>query len=219
MANNQSVWCSQGCALAVLMAASALVASPQGRPAQGAGNEGAPAGGSGFSAMESRAVTPPGYRIGPDDVLTIHVWKEPEASIPEAVVRSDGRISLPMVKEVEAAGLTPPELERALTEKFSQFIHQPEVTVLVKQINSLKVFVVGGVKKEGSIRLHGSMTVLQALAEAGGLTEFAKKKRIYVMRTENGKPSRIPFNYEAVLRGQAEQDFPVKPGDTIVVPQ
>jgi polysaccharide export outer membrane protein len=172
-------------------------------------------------AVAARTGTPPvRYEIGAGDVLEINVWKEPEASAKDATVRSDGRISLPIIKEVDVLGLTPAQLEKRLTERFAEFIHEPQVTVLVKSVNSEKVYLVGGLKKEGSIRFQTSMTVLQALAEGGGLTDFAKKKNIYVLRNVNNKQVRLPFNYEAVIKGaQAEQNFLVWPGDTIVVPQ
>ena len=160
-----------------------------------------------------------GFHIGVGDILEVHVWKEAEASVPQVVVRSDGKISLPIVKEVEVLGLTPSQLEKILVEKYARFIHDPEVTVLVKQINSEKVYLVGALRKPGSIPLQASMTVLQALAEGGGFTEFAKKNKIYVLRSEDGKQVRYPFNYDSVVRGEhLEQNFQVIAGDTIVVP-
>ena len=163
---------------------------------------------------------PAEYRIGSGDILRIHVWKEPDASIPAVTVRSDGKIALPIVKEIEVAGLTLRELEKILTEKFSRFINDPEITVVAKEIQSEKVYLVGAVKKEGSFLLKSPMTVLQVLAEAGGFTDFAKKKKIYVLRTKNQNQSRLPFNYEAVIKGEnMEQNILVLPGDTIVVPQ
>ncbi len=173
--------------------------------------------------METISGTPglkPSYRIGARDVLQVLVWKEPEVSAPEVVVRSDGKISLPILKEVEVVGLTPAELERQLTEKLSRFINAPEVTVLAREINSEKVYLVGAVKREGPIAFRSSMTVLQALAEVGGVTDYAKKKSIYILRTENQKQIRLRFNYEDVIKGERpEQNVLVLPGDTIVVPQ
>ncbi len=163
---------------------------------------------------------PTGYRIGSGDVLSIHVWKEPDVTVPAVTVRSDGKISLPIVKEVEATGLTPAELEASLTEKLARFISAPEVTVVVREIHSEKVYLVGGVKREGSMVMKYPMTVLQVLAEAGGLTDFAKKKKIYLLRTENHQQRRLRFDFEAVIKGERpEQNILVKPGDTIVVPQ
>jgi len=161
-----------------------------------------------------------GYRIGPGDVLEINVWKEPQLSTGAAVVRSDGRISLPLVKEVDALGLTPGELERILSEKFSQFLEVPEVTVIVKEVHSEKVYVIGGVKKPGSVDLYSQLTVLQVLAEAGGLTEYAKKGGIFVLRKNGDKQVRLHFDYNAQLKGKpGKPEIVLQPGDTVVVPQ
>ena len=173
------------------------------------------------SLDKPRYAMPEGYRIGSGDALQIHVWKEPEASVPSVTVRPDGRIALPMVKEVEVVGLTPAELEKVLTEKYARFFtNQPEVSVVVRDIQSEKVYLVGAVRREGSLLLKSPMTILQVLAEAGGVSEYAKRKKIYVLRTQNNKQTRLPFNYEAVIKGeQPEQNIMVLPGDTIVVPQ
>lgn len=164
--------------------------------------------------------TLPDYRIGSGDVLRISVWREAEVSVDGVAVRSDGKISLPLIREVYALGLMPIELEAVLTREFAKLINNPVVTVIVKEINSQKVYLVGGVIRPGSLMLRTPMTILQVLAEAGGLTDFAKKKKIYIIRTEGGQESRIQFNYEAVLKGEnPEQNIPVRPGDTIVVPE
>jgi polysaccharide export outer membrane protein len=163
---------------------------------------------------------PAGFRIGAGDVLQINVWKEPEASVPAAVVRPDGKISLPLVKELDVQGLTPTELEKLLTAKLDQYIHGADVTVVIKEIRSKRVYLVGAVKREGTIPLLSNMSVLQVLAEAGGLTEYAKKKKIYVLREENGKRNRYPFDYEAVIKGEhMDENIAILPDDTIVVPQ
>lgn len=170
-------------------------------------------------AEPNRSASSSTYRIGAGDVLQVTVWKEPEASAPTVAVRPDGKISLPIVREVEAAGLTTTELEQVLTEKYSKFINGAEVSVVPREINSQKVYLVGAVRREGPIRLLTSMTVLQALAEAGGLTDFAKRKDIYVLRTENKKQIRLPFNYKEVIKGQRmEQNILIQTGDLIVVP-
>jgi len=162
---------------------------------------------------------PEGYVIGAGDVLQIVVWKEPDASVPSVVVRPDGKIALPLVKEIEVAGLTPVEAEHRLTEKLQKLIVGADVTVIVTQVNSKKIYVIGAVKKEGPIPIKYRMTVLQALTEAGGITDFAKRKKIYILRTENGRQYRLPFNYEEVIRGEhIEQNIWVTPDDTIVVP-
>ncbi|MEX2300254.1 MAG: polysaccharide biosynthesis/export family protein [Bryobacterales bacterium] len=164
--------------------------------------------------------TLPDYRIGSGDVLRISVWREAEVSVDGVAVRSDGKISLPLIREVYALGLMPIELETVLTREFAKLINNPVVTVIVKEINSQKVYLMGGVVRPGSLLLRTPMTILQVLAEAGGLTDFAKKKKIYIIRKEGGQESRIQFNYEAVLKGDnPEQNIPVRPGDTIVVPE
>lgn len=160
------------------------------------------------------------YRIGPGDVLIVNVWKEPEASAPSVVVRSDGKISLPLVKEIDVLDRTPAEVEKTVAEKLSRFIHGAEVSVLVREIHSKKAYVIGAVRKEGPVPLRYRMSVLQALSEAGGINEYAKRKKIYVLRAINGVQQRFPFNYDEVIRGQrVEQNLWVQPEDTIVVPQ
>jgi polysaccharide export outer membrane protein len=162
----------------------------------------------------------PDYHIGAGDVLKISVWREPDASVDGVAVRSDGKISLPLIREVFALGLMPSELEQLLTREFSRYINNPAVTVIVKEINSQKVYLVGGVVRPGSLPLRTPMTVLQVLAEAGGLTDYAKRKKIYILRKDAGQESRIYFNYEAVLKGESpEQNISVRAGDTIVVPE
>ena len=162
---------------------------------------------------------PQGYRIGAGDVLQIVVWRETDASVPEAVVRSDGRISLPLIGDIEAAGLSPAELETSLVRRLSQFYNTPVVSVLTKAINSRWVYVSGNVKREGPVALTRPMNVLQALQEAGGLSEWARKTKIYVLRKSGGKQEKLPFNYKAVINGgHLEQNVDLLPNDTIVVP-
>ncbi len=169
------------------------------------------------SAAQPISVAGPSYVIGADDVLLISVWKEPDltATLP---VRPDGNISLPLLNDVVAAGLSPTQLAAAITEKLRKFVADPRVTVVVTQINSQKIFVMGEVQHTGAIQLLPNMTVLQALADAG-FTQFANTKGIYVLRTENGQQRKIPVNYKRLLKGQAiDQNIMLKPGDTIVVP-
>jgi polysaccharide export outer membrane protein len=162
---------------------------------------------------------PPGYRIGAGDNLEINVWKEAEASVQSVIVRPDGKITLPLVKEVDVLGLTPEELEKVLVARLSSKLVQPDVTVVIREIRSKKVYLVGAVNKVGPVALLSNMTVLQVLAEAGGITEYGKKKKIYIMRTENGKQVKLPFNYDAVIKGEhMEQNIQILPDDTIVVP-
>jgi len=160
------------------------------------------------------------YRIGPGDVLQINVWKEPEMSIPGVAVRPDGKISMLLIGEITVRGLSPVGLEELLTAKYTEYIKGARVSVLVKEINSQKVYLIGEVKKEGAIRLQSPMTILQAIAEAGGLTDYARKKRIYVLRLDGSTQRSISFDYDAVIRGQkVEQNVLVAPGDTIIVPR
>ena len=168
--------------------------------------------------MPAGVATTPDYVIGPDDVLTIVFWREKDMSA-DLTVRPDGKISLPLLNDVHAAGLTPDQLRARLTEAASKYIEEPTVTVVVKAINSRKVFIMGQVGKPGPYPLTGPINVLQLLALAGGLLEFADAERIVIMRTENGKPISYPFNYkDVVTRRNLQQNIELKPGDTVVVP-
>jgi polysaccharide export outer membrane protein len=158
------------------------------------------------------------YKIGPQDVLRIDVWKEPDITR-IAPVRPDGRISLPLLNDVQAAGLTPSQLAATLTEGLKKFITNPQVTVSVSEINSRRVYVTGEVTKPGAFPLLPNMTVLQALSSSGGFSQFAKIKGIYVLRVEDGKQVKHPFNYKDVVSGKKpELNIPLQPGDVIVVP-
>lgn len=162
---------------------------------------------------------PDDYQIGAGDGLHIAVWHEPDATVPSVVVRPDGRISMPLLKEVDVLGLTPSQLEARITEQLKKYLTAPDVTVIVTAVNSKKVYLVGAVKKEGPIAYTYRMTVLQALSEAGGLTDYAKRKKIYVLRNQNGREFRLPFDYDGVLKGEhMELNIPLMSGDTIVVP-
>jgi polysaccharide biosynthesis/export protein len=164
-------------------------------------------------------VAPPSdYIIGPDDILHIAFWREKDLSS-EVVVRPDGKISLSLLNDVQAAGLTPDQLRQQITELAGRFVTDPSVTVVVKAINSRKVFVTGQVNKPGTYALNDKMTILQMLAVAGGLAEFAKGEKIVVMRTESGQTKSYKFNYKDVREGKhLEQNIALRPGDTIVVP-
>ena len=162
---------------------------------------------------------PDEYRIGEGDVVQVSVWGEPTASVGSVVVRPDGKITMPLIKDIAVAGLTPTEAEKQITDKLSAQIKAADVTVIVNQINSKKVFIVGAVKKEGPISYTYRMTVMQAISEAGGLTDYAKKKKIYVLRNENGRQYQLRFDYDAVLKGEhMELNIPLEPGDTLVIP-
>jgi len=159
------------------------------------------------------------YVIGNDDMLAINVWKEAEISR-SVPVRSDGKISLPLVGELQATGRTPFKLEQDIAERLKNYISDPEVTVIVQQINSQKFNIVGQVVKPGSYPLASATTVLDAIAVAGGFRDFAKKKSIYVLRQNaDGTQTRIPFNYKEVIKGQnPSENAKLQPHDTIVVP-
>lgn len=160
------------------------------------------------------------YRIGAGDILGVEVWKEPEASAPTVAVRPDGSVSLPMIGEIQAAGLTPHEFEDALKAKYGEYLRVAGIVVTVKEVHSQKVYVIGEVKKEGPLRLEGPMTVLQALAEVGGVTDYAKRNKIYVLRTSQTGKEIFRFDYNAVVRGQKmDGNIVLAPGDTIVVPR
>lgn len=159
------------------------------------------------------------FVIGNDDVLAINVWKEPDVSraIP---VRSDGKISLPLVGELQAAGRTPLQLEQEIADKLKIYIGEPEVTVIVQQINSQKFNILGQVTRPGSYPMASAVTVLDAIAVAGGFKDFAKQKSIYILRQNaDGTQTRLPFNYKDVVNGRkTEQNIKLQPQDTIVVP-
>jgi polysaccharide export outer membrane protein len=160
------------------------------------------------------------FVIGNDDVLAINVWKEPDISRPTVSVRSDGKISLPLVGEVQAAGLTPLKLEKDIASKLKNFISEPEVTVMVQQVNSQKFNILGQVARPGTYVIANSPTVLDAIALAGGFRDFAKQKSIYVLRQNaDGSQTRIPFNYKEVVKTQSPaQNIKLQPRDTIIVP-
>jgi polysaccharide export outer membrane protein len=159
------------------------------------------------------------YIIGPQDVLQVTVWKEPEMSAPAVPVRPDGKISLPLIDDVQAADLTPMKLANVIAEKLKKFVQDPQVSVIVTGVNSKRVYILGEVQHPGPLMMLPEMTVLQALSSAGGLSQFANAKKIYVLRTENGAQQKFPFNYKQALKGEnPQQNFVMKPGDTIVVP-
>ena len=161
---------------------------------------------------------PPDYVIGPDDVLGIVYWKDKDMTT-DAHVRPDGRIALPLLNDVQAAGLTPEQLREKLTEESKKYMEDPSITVLVRQINSRKAFITGEVNKPGPYPLITPTSVMQLIAMAGGLKEYANGKGIIIMRTENGRPISLKFNYKDVIAGKnLKQNVELKPGDTVVVP-
>ena len=170
------------------------------------------------AAAPAGVTLPPGYLIGPEDVLTIVVWREKDMST-DAVVRPDGQISIPLLNDLQAAGLTPDQLKASIEKLASKLMAEPNATVIVKAINSRKVHIVGNVIKGGTFPLTGEMTVLQLIAQAGGLQEWADSKHITVMRKENGKDVALKFNYNDVVKQKnLQQNVLLKPGDTVIVP-
>ncbi len=170
------------------------------------------------SSAAQAAAEDPTYKIGAQDVLRIDVWRE-EQLTRTVPVRPDGKITLPLLNDVQAVGLTPMELAGVIREELKKYITNPQVTVSVSEINSRRIYVTGEVTKAGAYQLLPHMTVLQALTGSGGFTAFARIKNIYVLRTENGKPVKIPFNYKEAIAGRnPAQNIELQPGDVVVVP-
>jgi polysaccharide export outer membrane protein len=170
----------------------------------------------GGSTVQKAPPTDPNYIIGAQDVLDISVWKE-ETLSKTVPVRPDGKISLPLLNDVQASGLTPTQLATQITQDLKKFVTDPQVTVIVREINSQRVYLLGEVARAGAYPLLPGMTVLQALSSAGGFTQFANLRKIYVLRVENGKQEKFPFNYKEAL-SKGDQNIFLKAGDTIVVP-
>jgi polysaccharide export outer membrane protein len=170
------------------------------------------------AANGTAAALPPGYMIGAGDVLSIVVWRDKDMSA-DVTVRPDGKISLPLINEIPAAGSTPEELRARVTEAAGKLVADPDVTVLVKEIRSRNVYITGNVAKPSTYPMNGEMTVLQLIAVAGGLQDWAKSDKILVVRTEGGKQHFFRFNYKAVVeQSRTADNIVLKPGDTVVVP-
>jgi polysaccharide export outer membrane protein len=196
--------------MVVLMTSAARSQAPSARPDKDSGAK-APA--------QDRVVPvqpPESYRVGADDELAISVWHEPELS-QSVVVRPDGMITLPLLNDIKVIGLSTLELQALLTEKLKTLVNDPQVTIVVKNIRSLKVFLVGSVAKQGMYSLNAGMTVLELITEGGGLGPFAKSNAIYILRTVDGKRIRIGFNYKKAIQGKGENPV-LKSGDMVVVP-
>ena len=171
------------------------------------------------SDAAASGVRPESYVIGAEDVISVFVWKEPDMS-KSVPVRPDGMISLPLVGEVKAAGYTPVQLQGVLADAMKKYVSDPQVTVVVEKIASLSFNIVGEVNHPGYFPLTRRMTVLDAVAMAGGFKDFAKTKKVYVLRAgPNGTEQRLPFNYNEVIKGKnPQQNIELQPRDTIVVP-
>lgn len=205
----------QAAALAAVGAATLAAQAPVPKPAPPA------AAAASVPAPTDNVAVPPGYVIGTDDVLSIVFWREKDISS-DAVVRPDGKISLPLVNEVQASGLTPEQLRQQVTEAAKKYLDDPTVSVVVKQINSRNVYITGMVGKAGKYPLSDHMTVVQLIAMAGGLQEFADKKHISIIHVER-RPDGVPwshsFNYEDFMnRRNLGANIELKPGDTVIVP-
>lgn len=223
MALNTKFLRSMQTAALLLLVSAGLFAQSQNAPAQQA-----PSPSADKQAAENRTAgsqpaekgrSDDSYVIGANDVLAINVWKEPDVSR-SVPVRSDGKISLPLVGELQAGGQTPRQLEQEITKRLQSYISEPEVTVIVTESKSQKVNILGMVARPGTYLLSGSTTVLDAIAMSGGFKDFAKKKSIYVLRANaDGTQKRIPFNYKEVIKGtNPEQNVKLLAGDTVVVP-
>jgi polysaccharide export outer membrane protein len=164
------------------------------------------------------APAPPDYVIGVDDVLSVLFWNEKDMSA-EVTVRPDGKVALPLLNDVPAAGLTPDQLRDHLLEAARKYVENPNPTVMVKTINSRKVFITGQVEKPGMYPLNSTIRVLHLISMSGGLREFVQGKNVSVLRSEGGRQVVYRFNYQDVLEGKnVEQNIELKPGDTVVVP-
>jgi polysaccharide biosynthesis/export protein len=197
--------------LAVLTSLAVAQDTAAAKPAQPAATDNPP--------TAPASVRPDSYIIGAEDTISIYVWKEPDMS-KSVPVRPDGMISLPLVGEVKAAGYTPVQLQDVLAAAMKKYVSDPQVTVVVEKISSLSFNIVGEVGHPGYFPLTRRMTVLDAIAMAGGFKDFAKTKKVYVLRTAaNGTQQRIPFNYKEVIKGNnPQQNIELQPRDTIVVP-
>jgi polysaccharide export outer membrane protein len=158
------------------------------------------------------------YTIQPEDVLEIFVYKEPSYSR-EVTVRPDGKITLPMVQDIQAAGLTPPELKKQMEDRLREFVNTPNVTVMVQNINSYKIYTVGKILNQGVLTLQNPVTVLQALSMVGGFEESAKQDEIVIIRGGNKETSIFKFNFKEVVKGRdLHQNIVLEPGDVLIVP-
>ena len=171
------------------------------------------------TSVAATGIRPDAYIIGAEDVLSVYVWKEPDMS-KSVPVRPDGMISLPLIGEVKAAGYTPVQLQGVLADAMKKYVSDPQVTVVIEKVASLNFNIVGEVNKPGYYPLTRRLTVLDAIALAGGFKDFAKTKKVYILRTSaNGAEQRIPFNYNEVIKGKnSQQNIDLQPRDTIVVP-
>jgi polysaccharide export outer membrane protein len=209
--------------LIAVILASALISIAQEKPPAATATPAA-------AAPNAQAVTTPAmpdktklamtesYVIGPSDTVGVFVWKEPELTTKDVMVRPDGKIELPLLGDVKASGKTPLELADDITASLRKFIQDPNVTVTLNQMNSKLVYLIGEVGKTGPVGMTSGMTLLEAISRAGGLTDFANTKKMYILRNDGGKQQKIFVQYKQALRGNSSLNLTLKPGDTIVVP-
>jgi polysaccharide biosynthesis/export protein len=172
----------------------------------------------GAAASGTVVKPPPDYVIGPEDQLSVLFWVDKGMSA-DVIVRPDGKISLPLINEIQAAGLTPEQLRQSISAEAKRFVQDPNATILVRQINSRKVFITGAVERPGPYPLMSPSTVLQLIATAGGLREYADSKRILIIRNEGGRTVTFKFNYrEVVAQKNLKQNIELRPGDMVLVP-
>jgi polysaccharide export outer membrane protein len=167
---------------------------------------------------EAASVAGDEYVVGTGDVLQVHVWKEPDLSKDAATVRPDGMISMPLLGVVKVSGMTVSQIQQMLAEKLHRYLSVAQVTVTVVDIRSKFIYITGEVNRPGAYPLAGSIDVLHLVIKAGGLSPYARRKSVYVLRSVDGKQQRIPVNYAKLLRGDAEQNVQLQEGDTVVVP-
>lgn len=200
--------------LILALAAGPVMAVTAQQPARAAAQAPPPSGGAATASP-----LPSDYVIGAQDVLQIVFWRDADMSVDAVMVRPDGKISLPLLNEIQAAGLTPEQLHVKLKEAAAKYIEEPNVTVVVKEIHSRNVFITGNVARPGAYPLLTDINVLQLIALAGGLLDFADEKNVVIIRTERGRQQHHPFNYKDVVKQKnAAQNIALKPGDTVVVP-
>jgi len=170
------------------------------------------------AAVQDRSAATEDYIVGPEDVLEISVWHEPDLTT-KAVVRPDGKIGIPLLNDVQATGLVTKQLQEQITHGLAQFVADPHVSVIVVEIHSQVVHIIGNVARPGAYPLGGPLTVVELLARAGGLADFAKKEEIGIVRSEGGKSRRFVFNYKAFIEAKNFlQNIPLRSGDVVIVP-
>jgi len=218
MASCVRIWFPLALALAAVPAPGSAQVAPPAAPRQTPPPTTQPARPAQAMGASTGSPVPTDYVIGPDDVLGIVFWRDADMT-GDVTVRPDGNITLPLIRDVKAAGLRPDELRENITKAASKFIEDPNVTVVVRQINSRNVFITGQVARPGPYPVSGQLTVLQLIAIAGGVSEYADTKNITINRPGPARAETFTFNYKDVARGRKmEQNIMLKPGDTVVVP-